>query len=88
MLYLMVFVVMCVFLYSFMFLVLTFYMRCVIFACMMNVMNDEKVVCTRCDRNRRLKFMVKRTTRYGKTVWRCRKKSVCATKGRRIRAVS
>jgi hypothetical protein len=39
--------------------------------------------CTRCRRTRREKFLIERKNRAGKRVWRCRKRSVCATKSRR-----
>jgi hypothetical protein len=41
--------------------------------------------CSRCKRSRRVQFMVLRTSYAGKRVWRCRKKSVCASKARRLR---
>lgn len=49
----------------------------------------ECVTCTRCGRTRQTKFMILRTLtdrrRGVKKVWRCRAKSVCASKGRRAR---
>lgn len=48
-------------------------------------MSDVMYVCTRCHRLRRERFLIQRKNYSGKTVWRCRKKSVCASKGRRIR---
>lgn len=39
--------------------------------------------CTRCHRTRKTKFLRKRKNMKGKTVWRCKAKSVCSTKGRR-----
>lgn len=41
--------------------------------------------CTRCHRTRRVKFLIQRKNQKGKLVWRCRARSVCSTKGRRIR---
>lgn len=46
---------------------------------------DETATCTRCHRTRRVQFLVQRKNRAGKLVWRCRKLSVCASKGRRLR---
>lgn len=49
---------------------------------------EIKRTCTRCRRTRREKFMWQRKNYSGKKVWRCRKKSVCASKGARFRALS
>lgn len=49
---------------------------------------EIKHTCTRCRRTRREKFMWQRKNYSGKKVWRCRKKSVCASKGARFRALS
>lgn len=48
-------------------------------------MEELKHSCTRCHRVRREKFLWQRKNYSGKLVWRCRKKSVCASKGRRLR---
>lgn len=50
----------------------------------MNTEKDTMHTCTRCRRTRREKFMWMRKNYSGKKVWRCKKKSVCATKGRRL----
>jgi hypothetical protein len=49
---------------------------------------QDRQQCTRCMRTRRVQFMVLRTNTSGKRVWRCRKRSVCASKGRRLRATA
>lgn len=42
-------------------------------------------MCTRCERLRREDKVIQRRNRAGKLVWRCRKRSVCASRGRRLR---
>lgn len=49
---------------------------------------EETAVCTRCGRERRMKFLKPFKNRSGKTVMRCRARSVCASKGRRRRAAA
>lgn len=52
------------------------------------IMEQVFHVCTRCKRSRLERYVIQRTVRSGKKVWRCRKKSVCSSKGRRIRAAA
>lgn len=45
----------------------------------------DKQTCTRCLRTRDTKYMILRKVYSGKKVWRCRSRSVCASKGKRLR---
>lgn len=48
-------------------------------------MTDETMLqCTKCKRYRLEKYIVLRKTYGGKKKYRCRKKSVCASKARRL----
>lgn len=40
--------------------------------------------CSRCKRERRVKFLIERKNYSGKLVWRCRKRSVCHSIAKRI----
>lgn len=47
-------------------------------------MNETKT-CTRCKRERKLKFIKQRKNYSGKLVWRCTARSVCSSIARRNR---
>lgn len=46
---------------------------------------DETAVCTRCKRERSMKYLAKRKNYSGKLVWRCTARSVCSSIARRNR---
>lgn len=45
---------------------------------------DETGICSRCKRERRMKFLIQRKNYSGRLVVRCRKRSVCHSIAKRI----